>query len=97
MYSKYESFTVASMVFCTSVYASCVQNEAGVVTGGACSINELQNLEKNRTEKRKMNFLPYGQRDLRPVRQQVQQMPKTDDDCLFGKCLYKTLINSQGR
>lgn len=88
------AFAVLSVLFCTSVYAACTQNEAEVVTGGACSIKELQNLEKHRTEKSKMNFLPYGQRNLRPVRQQVQVMPKMgDDDCLFGRCLYKSLIN----
>lgn len=94
--------TAIGMLSCgavnTSVYAACPQGTAEVVTGGACSIKELQNLEKHRTEKSKLNFLPYGQRNLRPVRQQVQQTPKTgDDNCLFGGCLYKKLIEGQIR
>lgn len=75
----------------TSVYA-CSQDTAGFLTGGACSVKELKNLEKTNVLQKRKNFLPSGERNLRPVRQVPGVAKSDDDDCLFGMCLYKKIL-----
>lgn len=84
---------ISAMFFVVPAFA-CSQEKAEVITGGACSIKELNNLEKEKTVKK--NFLPLGERDLRPVKERPV-MPLSDDDCLFGMCLYRTILERESR
>lgn len=62
----------------------------GKMSGGACSIRDLNNLENNANGD-KANVLSRSQRDLRPVRPKSEMQKK--DDCLFGMCLYKKILD----
>lgn len=86
------------VILCAVFYAApalACSKDSGNITGGACSIQEL-NLEKNRTENSRIRFLPYNERDLRPVKIKVEIQKSTDDECLFGMCLYRQIIESKG-
>lgn len=83
---------MCALFFVLPVY-SCSQTE-GNITGGACSIKELQNLEKNKTSQEKSFFQQSKpERDLRPVRSnpEIRQMPP--EGCVFGRCLFKEVLN----
>lgn len=69
------------------------QSKSTQITGGACSIKELNNLENNRAVKGKIN-LPYGlERNLRPVKPNSEMFKS--NDCLFGTCLYRTILENK--
>ena len=68
----------------------CTNIENGQITGGACSIKELQNLsENNSLNDKEIKVFPYQKRDLVPFEQDNELFP---DDCFFGKCLYKQIL-----
>lgn len=77
-----------------SVWA-CSQKTTGDITGGACSIAEL-NLENKRAgeDGKFFGFHPKGEKDLRPVPLQSISK-KTGERCLFGTCLYKSLLGGK--
>lgn len=82
---------LCALFFVLPVY-SCTQNE-GNITGGACSIKELQNLENSKTSQEKVFFQSKTERNLRPVRSnlEIRQMPP--EGCTFGRCLLKEVLN----
>lgn len=63
-----------------------------MITGSACSISELNNLEKNKNADEKLGLNPKGAKDLRPVRFTSEIRKSNSDDCIFGMCLIKTLL-----
>lgn len=81
---------ICAFIFVLPVY-SCSQNE-GNITGGACSIKELQNLENSKTSQEKVFFQLKPERNLRPVRSntEIRQMPP--EGCNFGRCLLKEVL-----
>lgn len=83
---------ICAFIFVLPVY-SCSQTE-GNITGGACSIKELQNLEKSNSSQEKSFFQQSKpERDLRPVRSnpEIRQMPP--EGCVFGRCFLKEVLN----
>lgn len=86
---------VLCTILCSAAVFACTQDKAEVITGGACSIKEL-NLEKNKTIYQRTDLLPNGERDLRPVKLTPPTMPKSSDDkCLFGMCLYQRILEGK--
>lgn len=86
---------LAAVLFlnCEISLATCSQKTTGDITGGACSIEELRNLESKRANAGlNFGFNPKGEKDLRPVRLEQPNSKKTGDRCLFGLCLYKSLL-----
>ena len=77
----------------TSVMA-CSQKTTQDITGGACSIAELRNLEDSSADENSkfFGYHPRGEKDLRPVRIKQSDSKRTGDRCLFGMCLYKSLL-----
>lgn len=97
----------ALLIFCVAfwtvasaapVFAGChgfvVQGKGGQITGGACSIKELNNLENTRTVKGKTNIMPDGGRDLRPIKSK-SEMSQSGGNCLLGICLYQTILRKE--
>lgn len=83
---------IGAFIFVMPVY-SCSQS-GGNITGGACSIKELQNLENTRTSQEKSFFQTSKQeRNLRPVKSnlEIRQMPP--EGCVFGRCLLKEVLS----
>ena len=86
----------ALVVFCAAICVmpvfGCAQ-VTGNMTGGACSIKELQNLEKNKTSQERVYFQVKPERNLRPVKTnpEIRNMPI--EGCLFGKCLMKEILD----
>lgn len=70
----------------------CGEDKLYGITGGACSISELRNIEKNRIATDKDGLNPKRVIDLRPVRLTPEKSKFQEDECLFGSCLYKTLL-----
>lgn len=83
---------IVSCIIPAYSYAACSSDMAGVYTGGACSINELnKNLENEKAGSQVSLTKP--QRNLRPVKN-LSGMPKSNENsCLFGMCLFRTLID----
>lgn len=87
-------FTTLAVIFavqCTIPVWSC-SLEKGIMTGGACSIKELNNLEKSRNPQKKVNLNSKGERNLRPVRLNPEITKPDEGSCIFGMCLNKTLL-----
>ena len=78
--------------FCTMPVFACSSDKAETVSGAACSISELNNLEKARTDKGRIDLNSKMGVDLRPVRITPEIKATEDKGCLFGKCLYKTIL-----
>ncbi|MDD3435725.1 MAG: hypothetical protein PHC64_01080 [Candidatus Gastranaerophilales bacterium] len=85
---KIFSISVICAVLATGQVLACGQKESGTITGGACSVSELMNLEKNKIVLAKKDTL---ERNLRPVRPQIF-MKNAGNDCLFGICPYKNIL-----
>ncbi len=87
-------------ILCTLVVlfaASCVcayacSLDQGSITGGACSIKNLENLETKSAQPKKENWakLP-DDKDLRPVNIYQGTIKSNDNVCLFGPCLRSRL------
>jgi len=87
------------VVFCVAQFAlfalpvcGCSQENATDMTGGACSIKELKNLEKMKNQQGQIGSEPKVEVDLRPVRYNAEMKATEDKGCLFGQCLYKTIL-----
>lgn len=76
-----------------AITIACSQKTTGDITGGACSIAELRNLENKRASEdgKIFSFHPKGEKDLRPVPLQSISK-KSGERCLLGTCLYKSLL-----
>lgn len=84
---------VAFFTICTAVPAySCSKESAGVTTGSACTIKELQNLEKAKNPVERFSQEPKRERDLRPVRYTQEITNIKLKECTFGVCLPKSLL-----
>ena len=91
----FQTLVVIVAVGCANPsFGECGQTKAEIVTGGACSISELRNIEKSKIATDKTGLNPKGERDLRPLRQKDEMNKLFDDDCLFGTCLLKTLLGN---
>lgn len=85
--------SVVVAVFCAMSVLACSQKVTELTTGGACSISELENLEKAKTKQENSNLTLGEGRNLRPVR--IKSEPTKFDynsGCLLGNCLYKILL-----
>lgn len=83
---------ICAFIFVLPVY-SCPQNEANI-TGGACSIKELQNLEKSNASQEKGFFQQSKiERDLRPVRSNPEIRQTPPEGCVLGRCLLKEVLD----
>lgn len=63
-----------------------------LTTGGACSIKELNNLEKTGAVQSKLTTKPKGELNLRPLKIESEMQKPQNSVCLFGDCIYKTLL-----
>ena len=84
----FKTLVVLFAMFCSGATFACSQNPAGSITGGACSISELNNLENAKTVKERLNLSSPVGRDLRPV-QKNSQITKLGENCTYGLCLYR--------
>lgn len=84
-----KALLVYCAVFCAVPVFACSQT-AEKVTGGACSIKDLNNLEKNETLQ--VGVTPKRERDLRPVKLGQEYPKRLSDKCLLGLCIQKTLL-----
>jgi hypothetical protein len=69
---------------------ACSQKNSGGFTGGACSIAEINNLEKSKSLQVKVNF--NQEKNLRPVRIVPEMQKIISDNCIFGICLEKKIL-----
>ena len=95
MKKVFDTFVFLCAILVSAAVFACSQDtvvtRGGIVTGGACSISEL-NLEKNKSVMKKADFLPLGEKSLNQVKTQPVKPLSNYDDCLFGRCLYKQII-----
>lgn len=92
MKKVFKTLVVLFVMFCTVPAFACSQKTTGSITGGACSIKELNNLENSKIVKGKTNQFLYGtERNLRPVKPNFEKI-NTGSDCIFGMCLYRNLL-----
>lgn len=87
----FTKLVVIFAVLCTMPVWSC-SREKGIVTGGACSIKELNSLEKSRNPQEKVNLNSKRERNLRPVRLNPEIIKPGEGSCVFGMCLKKNLL-----
>jgi hypothetical protein len=96
----FDTFIFFCAILVSAAVFACSQEpvitRGGIVTGGACSINEL-NLEKNESVMKKADFLPSEENSLRSIKNQSTKPLSNDDGCLFGRCLYKQVIEIESR
>ncbi len=81
---------MGAVFFVVPAYAGCAKNASETVSGAACSIKDLNNLEKNKNAQVKV-MAPERDRDLRPINLNPE-MKNSNRNCLFGMCLEKTLF-----
>lgn len=88
----FRALVVFLVAACAMPVFACSQ-VTGNMTGGACSIKELQNLEKTKTSQEKVFFQLKPERNLRPVKTnpEIRQMPIKG--CLFETCLLKEILD----
>lgn len=72
-------------------YPQCSQ-QMGNVTGGACSIKELNSLEKSRSSQEKVNLDSKKERNLRPLSLNPEITNVCDVYCVFGMNLRNSLL-----
>ena len=89
----FTALVVFCAVFSVLPVCGCSQENAGNITGGACSIKELNNLEKQRSEQGKIGSLSKMKVDLRPVRQNQEIRKNENPNCILGTCLYQTILD----
>lgn len=91
----FKTLVILVAVFCVASAipsCACAKKAGDVVTGSACSIAEINNLEKAKHSQEKVDVKLKNERNLRPVRLNPE-IPKTmGDDCVLGNCLYKSVI-----
>lgn len=78
-------------VFCTMPVLACTK-QAGSMTGGACSLKELNNLEKSGRTQEKFSFNPKHQRDLRPVKLNQEITNPCNVYCIFDMYLQRNVL-----
>lgn len=78
-------------LFCVVPVLGCSQVQRGIITGGACSISELNNLEKAETVKEQINPEIKDEKNLRPVKI-VPKTSKKGNICIFERCILKNLF-----
>lgn len=72
--------------------AACSKSNETITTGSACSIQDLNNLEKNTSVQEKLTTEPKREKDLRPIRLEGGMQKPQLDKCVLGTCIYKTLL-----
>lgn len=87
----------AFSLFCGVQVWACATDNQSSVTGSACSIRELTDLENKKHEQGMFSSEPKGvqmNRDLRPVNLNSDRdgIKSINEDCLFGMCLKKKLL-----
>lgn len=90
----FKTLVILIAVFCaasTPTFA-CAKKASDIVTGSACSIAEINNLEKAKHSQVNDNFKMKNEKNLRPVRLSPEIPKTTGDDCIFGNCLYKSVL-----
>jgi len=72
------------------VFASCpVRN--GELTGAACSVNGIKNLEKSKMQmQEKVDFNPKTERNLRPVKSNLEIRNPDEESCIF--CMQEAIF-----
>lgn len=97
MKKMFKMMIILGCAFCTiPVFATCSSEKAGTVSGAACSIAELKSQEMNRTEKGRTNLGDMeskGEMNLRPVQMNTEVKAAPNGACVFGMCLYKSLLD----
>lgn len=91
MKKMFKALIVFFAAICLMPVFGCEQMTKNI-TGGACSIKELQNLEMNKSSQEKVFFQVKPERDLRPVKTnpEIRNMPI--EGCIFGNCLMKEIL-----
>lgn len=87
---KILSLLTLVIILISPAYCNCAKDLEGVVTGGACSISELNEMSAEKKMKSE-NVKPF--KDLRPLRQDFYLQKINSDTCLFGNCISKQLYN----
>lgn len=89
-------YGIMKMIFCVVVYLSIIFSsmqafacslDKGQATGGACSVKDIQNLEKNKVQE-KVNT--RGEKNLRPVKITPEIKNPEQAQCIF--CLQEGLF-----
>lgn len=89
------ALVILLVVSCAPAFAGCAINEKEIITGSACSINELNN---NNLEKSKLNppkvliREPKKERNLRPIR--YQSKISNVEGCPTVICLNRILLGT---
>ena len=86
------TLVVLCAVLSVSPVCGCSQSNSTSMTGGACSISDINNLEKAKTTQGKIGSEPKVEVGLRPVKNTSEVRINKDKTCLFGECLYKSIL-----
>lgn len=76
-----------TMIFAMQAFACPPQGEN--ITGGACSVKDIKNLEKSKMQEG-VNFNLKGEKNLRPVRLNPEITKPDESQCIF--CLQKVIF-----
>lgn len=92
MKNIFKMLAILLALFCTMpVIANCTK-QAGSMTGGACSIKELNNLEKINRKQEKFSLNLKHRRNLRPVKLNPEITTPCNVYCLFNMDLQKDIL-----
>lgn len=92
----FETLVILLVVFCVQYASACTQTKESM-TGAACSIKELNSLETNKIMQKRANFSFYEEKDLRPVKVVPVMQNLYNDDCLFGMCFYRQILDNKSK
>ena len=79
---------VLTMAFLIEPVYAC-SKDFGNMTGGACSIRELNKMTEAGAVKEKVSN-PKEERDLRPIR--IDNKIEYNPECLYGNCIWKIFM-----
>lgn len=74
-------------------FSSCPREEKAVVAGAACSIDELNSVDRNGNLRENSKIVVVKERNLRPVKIHKEISPIEESGCFWGRCLSKQIFN----
>lgn len=97
MEKSFKTLAVIFIALMTVPISACSRDMPGTITGGACSIKELNTPGEAQNAIKKVDIAPKKERDLRPIRINQKSMRTKSENCLLGLCLYQLFEEDMGK
>lgn len=81
-------------VFYATPAFSCSLNEKDIMTGAACSVKELNEMQRNNFQQERINVNPEDESDFRPLKNKGKKGSEFHMGCPYGMCIQKSLFKT---